>query len=329
MSTQAIPLPTELPDRRFAVGAMAFVLLAAFISGALPIGVSIVAVFLCAGPHNWVEARYFLSRLPARWGKLTGFFTLGLGGVAVLTGGFAAIRWLAESDAYETVTPAWNTVLTLWIAALVHLRSRQNPRREWGWIWPAAFFAIALAWYFPFGWGLALVYLHPFVALWILDREIGRVAPEYRRTYRTCLLVVPLCVVGLCWRLARAPDLPGDDVLTMQIRQHAGGDILQGVSTHLLVALHTFLEVVHYGVWLIAVPWVARNSALWNIARTPLARRSPTWLLAVQLFVVVGVALVAILWMGFVVNYPITRDIYFTVALLHVLAEVPFLLRAL
>ena len=22
------------------------------------------SVFLCAGPHNWVEARYFLSRLP-------------------------------------------------------------------------------------------------------------------------------------------------------------------------------------------------------------------------------------------------------------------------
>ena len=66
MSTQSIPLPTDLPDRRIAGGGVAFVVLAALVTGLLPIGVSIVAVFLCAGPHNWVEARYFLSRLPAR-----------------------------------------------------------------------------------------------------------------------------------------------------------------------------------------------------------------------------------------------------------------------
>jgi hypothetical protein len=329
MSTQTISLPTEFPDRRFAVLAVGFVLIASLVTGFLPIGVSIIAVFLCAGPHNWVEARYFLSRLPARWGKLTGFFTLGLGGVAVLTGVFAAIHWLVEYEAYEIVGPIWNTILVLWIATLVHLRSKQNPRREWGWIWPAAFFAIALAWYFPFGWGLGLVYLHPLVALWILDREIGRVAPEYRSTYRACLLVVPVCLVGLCLRLAGTSDLPGEDMLILQIRRHAGSEVLEGVSTHLLVALHTFLEVVHYGVWLIAVPWVARNSSLWNIARTPLARRSGAWLFGVQAFIAIGLGLVAILWIGFVVDYPITRDVYFTVALAHVLAEVPFLLRAL
>jgi hypothetical protein len=36
-----------------------------------------------------------------------------------------------------------------------------------------------------------------------------------------------------------------------------------------------------------------------------------------------------VLWGGFVADYPLTRDIYFTVAMLHVLAEVPFLLRLL
>jgi len=143
MSTQTIPLPTELPDRRFAGVAIAFVVLAAIVAGLLPVGVSIVAVFLCAGPHNWVEARYFLSRLPARWGKLTSFFTLGLGGVAVLTGGFASITYLADSDSMPTSIAIWNTVLALWIATLVHLRSSQNPRREWGWFWPVAFGLIA------------------------------------------------------------------------------------------------------------------------------------------------------------------------------------------
>jgi hypothetical protein len=35
------------------------------------------------------------------------------------------------------------------------------------------------------------------------------------------------------------------------------------------------------------------------------------------------------LWVCFLVDYPVTRDVYFTVAMLHVLAEAPFLLRAL
>ncbi len=35
------------------------------------------------------------------------------------------------------------------------------------------------------------------------------------------------------------------------------------------------------------------------------------------------------IWAGFLANYPLTRDIYFTVAMLHVLAEAPFLLRLL
>ena len=36
---------------------------------------------------------------------------------------------------------------------------------------------------------------------------------------------------------------------------------------------------------------------------------------------------VALLWFGFSANYTLTRDIYFAVAMAHVLAEAPFLLR--
>ena len=36
---------------------------------------------------------------------------------------------------------------------------------------------------------------------------------------------------------------------------------------------------------------------------------------------------VAVLWMGFTLNYAATRDVYFAVAMAHVLAEAPFLLR--
>jgi hypothetical protein len=328
MSTPSISLTHDAPGR-FALAVTAFVLLAVAVTGWLPVGVSIVAVFLCAGPHNWVEARYFLARLPGRWGKLWLFFTIALAGVALLTAGFAALPWLAGAEHWLTAAAVWNTTLTLWIATLVQLRSRQNPRRDWGWICPAAFGVIALAWVWPLLWDLALVYLHPLLALWILDREMGRSAPEYRRTYRACLLLVPLCVAWLCLQLAHAPDLPGEDALTLRISQHAGASLLQGVSSRLLVALHTFLEVLHYGVWLILVPWAARNTALWNVERTPLARRSPSWSRGLQVFVLCGLGLVAMLWLGFLADYPVTRDVYFTAALAHVLAEVPFLLRAL
>src|SRR6516165_2732302 len=98
MSTQAISLTRDVPDRRFAGAVSAFVLLAALLTGALPVGVSIIAVFLCAGPHNWVEARYFLARLPGRWGKLRIFFLLALGGVAALTAGFALLPYLAGEE---------------------------------------------------------------------------------------------------------------------------------------------------------------------------------------------------------------------------------------
>ena len=42
----------------------------------------------------------------------------------------------------------------------------------------------------------------------------------------------------------------------------------------------------------------------------------------------VGAVVVLALWACFLADYPATRDLYFTVALAHVLAEAPFLLRA-
>ncbi len=318
---------------RFGAACAAFVGLAAALAGGLPLALSLAAVFLCAGPHNWVEARYFLARLPGRWGRLRPYFVLGLGGVAGLTTAFAGLPWLLGTAGaagwWPTALAVWNTALTLWVAGLVELRSRQNPRRDWGWVWPAAFGVIALAWLAPLAWDLALVYLHPLVALWILDREVRRSRPRWRPAYHAALVCVPLGLAGLCWRLADAPPLPGDDGLTLRVTHHAGADLLRGVSSHLLVAVHAFLEVVHYGVWLLAVPWCARGSALWRLERAPLARRSAGWARLVRGVTLAGLALVVALWLAFLIDYPVTRDVYFTLALAHVLAEVPFLLRAL
>jgi len=38
---------------------------------------------------------------------------------------------------------------------------------------------------------------------------------------------------------------------------------------------------------------------------------------------------VLVLWIGFAADYTATRDLYFTIAIAHVLAEAPFLLKML
>ena len=132
---------------------------------------------------------------------------------------------------------------------------------------------------------------------------------------------------ALWWRLADAPPLAGQDMLSMRITQHAGAQILRNLSPHALVSTHTFLEMLHYGVWLVAIPLVSLKVAPWKLQRAPLVRRSRPWRLTVIAVVAAGTLLVLLLWAGFVANYPLTRDIYFTVAIAHVLAEAPFLLR--
>jgi hypothetical protein len=219
--------------------------------------------------------------------------------------------------------------MVLWVVTLIQMRSRQNPRRDWFWTLPVAFLLIGVNWLAPQAWSLALVYLHPFMAFWILDRELKRSKPEWLGAYRKCLACVPLVLVVLWWRLAHAPPLPGTDLLSTQIVNHAGADLLPGVSSHLLVAAHTFLEMLHYSVWLVAIPLVGLRSAPWRVESAPLAWRSPSWRLGLTAVLGVGVGVVVLLWACFLADYPATRDVYFTVAMVHVLAEAPFLLRAL
>jgi hypothetical protein len=322
--------------RLFLLATLGLASAAAALAGWLPIQFSIVTVFLCAGPHNWFEFRYFLTRLPARWGKLRGFFLFAFGGVFALTGVFMGLTWVApawgwDGAGFDTALASWNSVLLLWILVLVQMRSCQNPRREWGWTVPVALLLLAGNWLAPRLWSLGLVYVHPLMALWLLDREIVRSRPQWRRAYHACLLCLPAFLGLLWWRLAAAAPLPGEDgdPLTSAITTHAGGQILRGVSTHLLVATHTFLEMLHYGVWLIAMPLVGIRTVPWQLHKVPLARRSWSWRFAVGTFLTVSAAVVLVLWGCFLADYTTTRNVYFTVALFHVLAEVPFLLRSL
>jgi hypothetical protein len=322
------------PAAGFVAAALAVAAVAALLAGWMPITFSIVTVFLFAGPHNWLEFRYFLTRLPARWGRLRGFFLLGFAGMFGFTAAFACLlvlfaRGSVTGDSAQYLSSGVLSLLTLWIAALVHLRSRQNPRREWGWFWPVAFGLIALAWVAPYEWQLGLVYLHPLMAFWLLDRELRRSRPQWRGAFHGCLLCVPLLLGVLWWHLASAPPLHDDSPVAQRITQHAGAMALPGVSSHLLVATHTFLEMLHYGVWVVAIPLIGLRTAPWRLQRVPLAHRSGAWRTGVACFLVLGLGVVLALWACFAIDYPVTRDVYFTVAFFHVLAEVPFLLRAL
>ncbi len=323
LAARPVRLPTGLP---FAAGVAGLIVASAVAAGVAPVGVSVAAVFLLAGPHNWMEARYALRRLPARPGKLWPFFALSAAGVVGLTAAFASLPWLLPAADLSTAYACWNTTFLLWVAGLIVMRSRTNPRFDGGWAWPLAFALTAGVWLVPTALNVALVYLHPLLALVLLDRELTRSRPAWRPAYRAALLLVPVALAALAWHLRDAPDLPGDDPLTAAVAADSGGWLL-GVSTHLLVAVHTFLEVVHYGAWVVLIPLVGLGAAPWRTTTIPAARRNRRWANGVAAVLLAGLAVVVVLWVGFALDYPLTRSLYFTAAMLHVLAEVPFLLR--
>jgi len=314
----------------------------------LPLQFSVVTVFLFAGPHNWFELRYFLTRLPVRFGKSRNFFLTAFSGIAFLTVGYIALPVLYSFNLFPdhlwpTLLASWNSLLLLWIGVLVWLRGKNKLRRDWSWALPVTFGLCALNWLAPEFFSLSIVYLHPLVALWFLDRHLVRTRPEWLGTYRRCLCLLPLLLVGMFWQLSRTAALPDDNGLFWRITQHAGAQLLPNVSSHALVTTHVFLEMLHYGVWLVALPLIAplaktgksqnlstpRREAIWRLKTVPIARHPRGFPKLVATALGLGLFFVLILWFGFSVDYATTRDVYFTVAIAHVLAEAPFLLRML
>lgn len=325
-------LRTWSTDSGFAPVALGLAVISAALAALAPRAFSIATVFLFAGPHNWMEARYFLTRLPGRWGPLRGYFLLGLFGALLLGAGSALLPWIGsrldwDRPSWVVALASWETALVGWVLALIRIRSRQKPMRDWSIAWPIGFAAIALAWVAPAWWGLGLVYGHPLMAFAILDRELKRSRPAWQAGYRLALLAVPGLLLLVVWLLSSAADLAGDDPITTRIARHAGSDLLAGVSSHLLVATHTFLEMLHYGVWLVAIPLASLRVAPWRVSTIPIARNSRRWRIILPIALGVGLVAVVLLWVAFLADYPMTRDVYFTVALLHVLAEIPLLLR--
>jgi hypothetical protein len=318
----------------FALGLVSVGIAGLILAGCFPLQLAIMSVFLFAGPHNWVEFRYFLTRLPARWGKLRGYFITAMLGVWGLTLAFVALSIATRTMGWTTtdwkmIQSLWNSAFILWILTLIVIRSHQPPRRDWFAAIPIGVAIMAVAWLFPELFCLSLVYLHPWVGFWILDLEITRSRPKWSRVYRFFLVMLPLLLLLLVWQLQSSPEITPDGPVATRILRHSGADLLPMVSNRLLVATHVFLELLHYGVWLVAIPLVSNKIWMRLNPGIPIARRSVAWRKGIAIALTAIAVAVVLLWGAFLIDYSIARDIYFTVAMVHVLAEVPFLLRAL
>jgi hypothetical protein len=333
--------------RRFVAALVVCCLAASLFASWLPLQVSIVTVFLFAGPHNWFELRYFLMRLPVRFGKSRNFFLTAFVGLVLLTSTYVSLPFYNaaswSSDGWLTIIAIWNSLLLLWLGSLIWLRGRQKPRADWSSVVPLILALGALNWFKPDLFSLAIVYIHPLIALWFLDRHLRRTRPEWLGAYRRCLCFLPLVLVIMIWQLSQTPPLADDNGLFWRITQHSGAELLPQVSSHVLVSVHLFLEMLHYGVWLLAVTLVGPLALtpstssttkrenpfirIWDLQSLPLVRHPKGFPKLVAGLLVVGLVLVCALWLGFSFDYATTRDIYFTVAIAHVLAEAPFLLR--
>lgn len=323
------PFPTVLPAShatRASADATAPVLAALFVGLAMlgsmraPMTLTLAIVMVAAGPHNWMELRYFLTHMPAHWGPQRAWFTTALGGVAALSAATWGMQWIGvhlEDDGrfWQTAAAAWTACLLLWIGLLAYMRGHR-------WTLPAALGGSAVAWMVPLPWDLALVYLHPLMALAYLERDL-RHRPPWRSAYRLFLAALPL-LLAVVWCGTADTMSPPDDVMRDRVAGLAGAWLLPNVSPQRLAALYVFLQLLHYGAWLVALPLLRLREAPWRLRQVPLRRRFPV---AVAAFTGLGAVVVGALWYGFWRDPVATWDLYFRLAIVHVLVEFPFLIR--
>src|SRR6266566_5660944 len=106
--------------KTFVAVVLACACLSALMASWLPLQMSIVTVFLFAGPHNWFEARYFLMRLPARFGRSRNFFIVAFAGIGLLTLAYVSLPALYYANIWSganwpNAIAIWNTLMILWI----------------------------------------------------------------------------------------------------------------------------------------------------------------------------------------------------------------------
>ncbi|MBX9687306.1 MAG: hypothetical protein K2X27_11430 [Candidatus Obscuribacterales bacterium] len=319
----------------FAWGTAALLLLSAVAAAILPFAFSVAIVFLFAGPHIWVELRYFLSRLPSRFGPWRRFFFGSFAGIIALCGSYILLLFLMNEQILESASALllfrlWLLLLHVWLAFLLLSRARQISILSRN----SALFGLCLSAFLailaPEKFSLFLAYLHPLIGLIILDRELKRSRPTWLISYRRiCLILLPLTLFAMGSFLWSAANIEHKGIdIERQIVQESGAYIFQSASPHMLVSVHAFLEMLHYGVWVIAIPLATRalSRRRWRPEFMPITRSRPELAAAVKALLLFSSFAVLALWLSFCQNYVVTRELYFTFAIFHIIAELPFLL---
>ncbi|HXF42488.1 MAG TPA: hypothetical protein VNK26_02000 [Pyrinomonadaceae bacterium] len=303
----------------------------AFLIALLPIELSIATVFLFAGPHNFLEFRYFLGHIPRKWGRSRQFYLIAISGVILLsalyfTAFYVFGDWLWMTGNASLILAIWNAGLLLWASILFAADGRLR-RRDSDWIISLGLFAAAFAVLFPGEFSLALVYLHPLAAFWFLKRQIRQTGKQWLKHFNYALAACGVSVFLLIVLLLSTENLTSRDDLSLRIIRHAGSDILPQISSRLLVSVHVFLETLHYSVWLVFLPLIDPRLSGLKLSNIPLAM--PGAISKNFIFAAIGLsfAIVLLLWVGFILDYQSMRDLYFAAAIAHVLAEIPFLIR--
>lgn len=324
--------PVPLSSNKIILVFILLIIFNAIFSFFAPIAISIISVFIFAGPHNWFEFRYFLGRLPGRPGKLWPWFFVSVSGIAILSFYFILLTylnfhdWIQESSFKQAVV-IWNYLLIGWLAVLAYWRSLQNPRKNIRLLIPIFFLAICINGISPYFFGFLLIYLHPIMGILILDREIFKSRRCILNAFRYSLVIVPI-VIGVFWFYSSyAPNLPDSTEVSKAIIENSGVDLFFGVSTHFLVSTHVFLEILHYIIWIVFIPLIGWRSKPWELHKIPFAYTSIVGKRIIASLLGLGVFIVFLFWIAFMVDYACTRQIYFTLAIIHVLAEFPFLIR--
>lgn len=320
------------PKLRILGAMLGFTAASAILAGLFPMGFAILIVCLFAGPHNWAELRFLLARTPTGMGPLRPYFLVAAAGVAAISAGSVGIAYAAgiPGVSYDHILRAfsiWSTGFVLWVLVLVWMREGQKPVRSWPAARPVGLALIVLAWFDPPTFSFVLVYGHPLVSLWILDRELYRRKSPARAIYRGCLASVPLFVGLIAWLVGNPAPLANVDAHTRGILIQGGANLFPLLPDVFCVAVHAFLEMLHYGVWLVAFPLASEGSLRAVLDPAWLSNRFPKARTLIRLLLAFSTLMVLVLWISFCVDPAWTRQIYFTLAVIHVISEIPALLR--
>lgn len=312
----------------FAVACLLLVAAAAILAASAPVWFSVASVVVFGTPHNFFEFRYFLSRLPSRFVPLKPFFITSFIGLAILTATEIALAVCIDKHIVDTagarlLLSVWNESLIAWIFALSLLRYRDITRG--GVIFNAILAVVTSIANFlsPQMFTVSLIYLHPLVGLWILERELRRTRKAWLRGYHWCLLAIPLSVAVLAMGLqGTVSDTESNRLLTLST---PGAQFFTGASPIMLLAVYTFLQMVHYGVWVLAIPIATQSWRRWRVDQMAFLRERKRLRPVVSVAIGCGVLTVLGFWFGFKLDYHTAIEIYVIMSLAHVLAEVPFM----